>query len=267
VYLIVIDDQDPEFYDVELPWTATANHPPDRGRLRKRWVTEGEVRLLFPEALQQEYPRVSEGKQSQDDSYLARFAEKVRDTVGMDVGTIMSFLKDLDSLRCLLRAEADVDIGVKIFGAGLGLEFALALKREDRFYDLGEIIYYQGNEVYLRFLTLKDIACKDNRPHRLVNFVIQEADLDPAKRTLVSIDDLPETIKREWKPSFQGKEAPKRMIRIDGYDSYHRAFSFLERESTEGGGYLSTLNAYDRRIVINIILTQIAYFTRPEISR
>jgi len=197
---------------------------------------------------------------------FSKIAEKVQDIVGMDIAAIKSFLQDLDSLQCMLGTRADVDLGVKIFGAGLGLEFALALKDRDRFYDLGERIYYQGDDVYLRFITLKDIACKDNRPHRLLNFVIQEADLDPAKRTIVSIDDLPQNIKGEWKRSFQGREAPRRMIRIDGYESYHRAFSFLERESAEGGGYLSTLNAYDRRIVINLILSEIAYFTRPEIT-
>lgn len=267
VYLTVLDDQDPEFYDVELPWTGTAQRPPDRGRLRKRWVAEGEALLLYPEAIQREHPRISEGNKAQDDGYLSRIAEKVRGTVGMDIATITSFLKDLDALQCMLSTKADADLGVKIFGAGLGLEFALALKDRDRFYDLGETIYYQGKEAYLRFITLKDIACKDNRPYRLVNFVIQEADLDPDKRTVVSIDDLPQNIKGEWKSSLQGKEAPRRMIRIDGYESYHRAFSFLERESAEGSGYLSTLNAYDRRIMINIILSEIAYFTRPEITR
>lgn len=267
VYLTVIDDQDPEFYDVELPWTGSEERPPDRGRLRKRWAQEGEVLLLYPENIGPEHPRISAGEIDQDGGYLSKIAEKVRGAVGMDTAVIKSFLKDLDSLKCMLSAKADIDIGVKIFGAGLGLEFALALKDKDRFYHLGQCVYYQGDEVYMRFITLKDIACRDQRPHRLMNFLLQEADLDPAKRAVVSIDDLPESLKGEWKRSFQGAEAPRRMIRIDGYDSYHRAFSFLERESAQGGGYLSTLTAYDRRIVINTILSEIAYFTRPEITR
>ncbi len=267
VYAILIDDRDPEFYDVELPWTGRDGRPPDRGRLRKRWVTGGEVLLFSPETLRSERPRISAGDKAEENGYVKRIAEKVWDKVGMEKHAIISFLEDLDALQCMLTAKADVDLGVKIFGAGLGLEFALALKDEDRIYDLGERIYYRGDKVYMRFITLKDISCKDKRPHRLVNFVIQEAGLDPTKRTIVSIDDLPENVKREWKQSFQGKDAPRRMIRIDGYDSYHRAFIFLERESAEGGGYLSTLNPYDRRIVINMILSEIAYFTRPEITR
>jgi hypothetical protein len=99
-----------------------------------------------------------------------------------------------------------------------------------------------------------------------MNFVIQEMDLDPAKRTVVSVEDLPEDIKKEWKTSFQGKDAPKCMIRIEGYDNYSRVFSLFEKEADEGGGYLSTLNAFDRRILINLILSEIAYFRRPEIK-
>jgi hypothetical protein len=55
------------------------------------------------------------------------------------------------------------------------------------------------------------------------------------------------------------------MIRIDGYKNYNRVFSLFEKESVEGGGYLSTLSPYDRRIVINTIISEIAYFKRPEI--
>ncbi|MBW2055893.1 MAG: hypothetical protein JRJ26_00185 [Deltaproteobacteria bacterium] len=267
VYLTVVDDRDPEFYDVELQWTATTKRPPDRGRLRKRWVADGEVLILSPEALPSEHPRVSGGDTVQDEGYLSRIAERIREIVGMDVAVITSFLTDLETLRCRVGAEADIDLGVKIFGTGLGLEFALTLKEKNRFYDLGETIYYRGERPYLRFITVKDILCKNNRPYRLANFAIQEADLDPAKRTIVSLDDLPQNIRGEWKSSFQARDAPRRMIRIDGYDSYRRAFSFLERESAQGGGYLSRLNAYDRRIVINIILSQIAYFTKPEITR
>ena len=56
------------------------------------------------------------------------------------------------------------------------------------------------------------------------------------------------------------------MIRIEGYKNYYRVFSLFEKEAEQGGGYLSTLNAYDRRIMINIILSEIAYFIRPEIK-
>jgi hypothetical protein len=264
-YLRVIDDKDDEFYNVELTWPR-GKSPPDKGKIRKRWVSIGEVLLLSQETIKRNPPRISGGDQVQKDEYLAKIVQKVQDTVGMKTDEIMSFLKDLDSLQCMLSAGAKADLGVKIFGAGLGLEFALNLKKEDRLYKLGQCTYYRGNEAYKRFIILKDIVCKDHRPHRLVNFVIQEMDLDPAKRTVVSIEDLPDDIKKEWKTSFQGQDAPKCMIRIDGYDNYYKVFSLFEREADQGGGYLSTLNAYDRRIVINIILSEIAYFRRPEIK-
>jgi len=264
-YLRLVDDRDDEFYDVELSWPK-GKSPPDRGRIRKRWASLGEVSLLSQETIQQKTPRISRDGPAQKEETLAKIAQKVRDTVGMKMEEILSFLKDLDSLQCMLSAGAQVDLGVKIFGAGLGLEFALNLKKEDRIYKLGQCTYYRGNEKYKQFITLKDIVCKDNRPHRLVNFVIQEMDLDLTKRTVVSMDDLPEDIRKEWKTSFQGRDAPKSMIRIEGYDHYYRVFSLFEKEADQGGGYLSTLNAYDRRIMINIILSEIAYFVRPEIK-
>jgi hypothetical protein len=263
-YLRLIDDKDDEFYNVELTWPK-GKSPPDRGKIRKRWVNIGEVLLLSQETINQNPPHVSRGDHAQKDDYLSKIAQKVQDTVGMKMEEVLSFLKDLDSFQCMLSAGAKADLGVKIFGTGLGLEFALNLKKEDRIYKLGQCTYYRGEEAYKQFIILKDVVCKDNRPHRLVNFVIQEIDLDPAKRTLVSIEDLPDDIKKEWKTSFQGKDAPKCMIRIDGYDNYYRVFSLFEKEADQGGGYLSTLNAYDRRIVINIILSEIAYFKRPEI--
>jgi hypothetical protein len=264
-YLRLMDDKDDEFYDVELSWPK-GKSPPDKGRIRKRWVSVGEVLLLSQETIQQKPPRISKDDPAQKEDYLAKIAQKVQDTVGMKMEETLSFLKDLDSLQCMLSAGAQVDLGVKIFGAGLGLEFALNLKQEDRIYKLGQCTYYRGNEKYKQFIILKDVVCKDHRPHRLVHFFIQEMDLDRAKRTIVSIEDLPEDIKKEWKTSFQGKDAPKSMIRIEGYDHYYRVFSLFEKEADQGGGYLSTLNAYDRRVMINLILSEIAYFKRPEIK-
>jgi hypothetical protein len=264
-YLRLLDDRDDEFYDVELSWPK-GKSPPDRGKIRKRWVTVGEVSLLSQETVKQKPPRIIRGDPSQKDQYLVKIAQKVQDTVGLKMEEIISFLKDLDSLQCMVSAGAQADLGVKIFGAGLGLDFALNLKKEDRIYNLGQYRYDRGNGTSEQFITLKDIVCKDHRPHRLVHFLIQTMDLDPAKRAVVSIEDLPEDIKKEWKTSFQGKDAPKCMIRIEGYESYYRVFSLFEKEADQGGGYLSTLNAYDRRILINIILSEIAYFKRPEIK-
>ena len=264
-YLRLVDDKDDEFYDVELSWPRDKS-PADKGRIRKRWVTIGELLLLSKETIKQKPPRISRGDQAQKDGTLMKIAQKIQNTAGLKMEEILSFLKDLDSLQCMLSAGAQVDLGVKIFGAGLGLDFALNLKKEDRIYKLGECTYSRGDQTYKQFFFLKDVVCKDNRPHRLVNFVIQEMDLDPAKRTIVSIEDLPEDIKKEWITSFQGKDAPKCMIQIEGYDNYSRVFSLFEKEADQGGGYLSTLNAYDRRILINLILSEIAYFNRPEIK-
>jgi hypothetical protein len=264
-YLRLVDDKDNGFYDVELSWPKDKS-PADKGRIRKQWVTAGEILLLSKETINQKPPRISRGDQAQKDGTLMKIAQKIQNTAGLNVPEILSFLNDLDSLQCMLSAGAQADLGVKIFGAGLGFDFALNLKREDRLYKIGQCTYSRNDQIYKQFFFLKDIVCKDNRPHRLVNFVIQEMDLDPAKRTVVSVEDLPEDIRKEWKTSFQGKDAPKCMIRIEGYDNYSRVFSLFEKEADEGGGYLSTLNAFDRRILINLILSEIAYFRRPEIK-
>jgi hypothetical protein len=59
-YLVLVGDADSEFYDVELPWTAAEGRPADRGRLRRRWVDEGEVLLLSRDAVAPAPPASSE---------------------------------------------------------------------------------------------------------------------------------------------------------------------------------------------------------------
>ena len=56
------------------------------------------------------------------------------------------------------------------------------------------------------------------------------------------------------------------MTRVDGYEANRRALAVLEGEAVSGGGYLATLSTYDRRVLINWILTEIAWFTKPEIA-
>jgi hypothetical protein len=200
-YLRVTDDKDDEFYTVELTWPKGKSLP-DKGKLRKKWVSSGEVLLLSSEKITPNVPRIAAGDQAQKDEYLSKIAKKVQEAVGMRMEEVLSFLKDLDSLQCMLSAEANADIGMKVFGAGLGLEFALKLKKEDRMYKLGQVVYYQGKEVSKRFF--HDIACKDNR-RTGSSTLSSEMDLDPAKNSSLIEDCL---MTSKGLSSFQGWMLP-----------------------------------------------------------
>jgi len=273
VFLTVIDDSDPDFFIVDLPWTASLDRAPDRGKLFKRFVEDGQVRRLSPETVQTEYPRVYEKKRNTsaeppvdaDPDYLRDISEKIAERIDDSADAVHLFLKNLEQIRCILSSDADLDLGVKIFGAGLGLNFALSLKEKDRFWDLGKRVYYKGDRIYKEFVTLKAIACKDNSPYRMEHFMLSEASLNPNRRVLVWADDIDRNLAPAWGPSAQGSESTKTMFPITGIGSYERAFSFLETQSENGSGYLAELTPADRRILINIILSEIAYFTKPQI--
>ena len=275
VYLVIIGNQDPDFYDVELPWTAQLGHPPDRGRLWKRFVEDKDVILISPDTVRKLYPRVyrsmeefkseypSSGAPASD--FLRDIAEKVRGKVGENMEEIHHFLENLDSIKCMLSSNAHVDLGIKIFGAGLGLNFSLALKKNESFYEFGELIYCFGDKLYKRYIILKDIKCKTNSPYRLVHFMLQEYGLDPKKRALIWAEDIDENLKLPKCSSLQGAKSVKHMFKIDGYASYNKAFCFFEEIAREGEGFLSTLTPYDRTVIINMIIREIGNFRVPRI--
>ncbi|MCF8079123.1 MAG: hypothetical protein K9K88_07570 [Desulfobacterales bacterium] len=273
VFLTVIDDADPDFFVVDLPWTASPDRPPDRGKLFKRFVEDGQVRRLSPETVETEYPRVYEKERSPsteppvdaESDYLRDISEKIAARIDDSADAVHLFLKNLEQIRCILSSDADLDMGVKIFGAGLGLNFALSLKEKDRFWDLGKRVYYKGDRIYKEFVTLKAIGCRDNSPYRMEHFMLSEAGLNPNRRVLVWADDIDRNLAPAWGPSAQGSESTKTMFPITGIASYERAFSFLETQSENGSGYLAELTPADRRILINIILSEIAFFTKPQI--
>ncbi len=273
VFLTVVDDTDPDFYIVDLPWTAAADRPPDRGKLFKRFVEDGQVRRLSAETVRTEYPRVYErekGRLTEPEvasgpDYLKEISARIAARIDASADDIHLFLKNLDQIRCMLSSRADLDLGVKVFGAGLGLNFALDLKEKDRFWDMGHRVYYKGDRIYKEFVTLKAIACRDNSPYRLEHFLLSEADLNPNRRVLVWSEDIDRSLAPQWGPSAQGAEPTRYMFSITGIASYEKAFSFLEARSENGSGYLSQLAPADRRILINIILSEIAYFTKPKI--
>jgi hypothetical protein len=271
-FLVVLDDKDPDFYDVELPWTGTNDRTPDKGKLFKRYVEDGDVLHISPDTVKTQHPRIynltgtSKTIGLAEDDYLLTLAHKIKNRVNEKAEDIYQFLKNLDALKCLVSTKGNIDIGVKVFGTGLGLSFAVDLKEKDRFYDFGTRIYYLGTQEYLKFITVKVIHCQDHIPYRAALFLLQKADLTTVKRVSVWAKDIDRNLNLSHCPSISKDDAARHMFSITGYESYHRALTFLETMAEQGGGYLSELNPYDCRVVLNIILSELAYFSNPKIG-
>ena len=273
VFLKIVDDTDPDFFIVDLPWTASEGRAPDRGKLFRRFVEDGELRRLSPETVETVYPRVYEKEKRHpaepsvetEPEYLRDIAAAVAGKIDESADAVKLFLQNLEQIQCILSSDADLDLGVKIFGAGLGISFALDLKEKDRVWDIGSRTYYKGDRIYKSFVTLKAIACRNNSPYRMEHFMLSESSLNPNRRVLVWAEDIDRKLSPDWGPSAQGSEPTRTMFPITGIASYEQAFSFLETQSENGSGYLSELAPSERRILINIILSEIAYYKKPKI--
>ncbi|MGW8322953.1 MAG: hypothetical protein ACWGSD_15500, partial [Thermodesulfobacteriota bacterium] len=55
-------------------------------------------------------------------------------------------------------------------------------------------------------------------------------------------------------------EVPKKMVRISGWPEYNQMLRELDRLAMGGAGYLSTLPGRKRMLLLNYILSRIAYF-------
>lgn len=263
-WLIVLNDQDPDFYDVELPWTEDRDRPPDKGKLWKYFVDDGDVRLISPETVRTEHPFIDiltiDNNQTGDD-YLNEIATEIKNIIPEGtLENIHSFLQSLGTLKCLWSLEANAELGLKIIGMGLGMKSVLELKEKNIFITIKKHIYYKGNFVHKIYFTFKQIMCRYNEPYKAVLLVIQESDFDPNKRARLWADDIDDKLKIN--PSLEGESATERMILVDGYKSFSNAFTFLEEKSAGGEGYIATLPPLDQQVVNSIILSEIAHFRK-----
>jgi hypothetical protein len=255
VFLRVIANADPEFFDVETTWNCEPNCL--KAKMRRTWQETGEVRLITPQDRFSEFHLLD---QSRPKLAINEIAQKIAKKISKEAEDVAKLLTNLDSINCALGSQGTADLAFKIFGAGFGLNFSINILEGGRLYRIGFILY-GGSEAKRKFLWIKDVVCKTNRPYRLETLVLQDIPLDPNHQISIHLDDLPDTLKGDWKPSFWHNSARDKMLRIDGHYAYGQMVQFFEDELSAGGGFASQLSLKERRIFVTLILKKLAYFT------
>ena len=255
IYVRVVDDTDPEFFDIETTWDCEPNCL--KARMRRTWHETGDVRLIGPGDGLAELHLLD---QSRPTAAINEIAQHIAEKISEQAQDVAGLLTGLDSINCALGSQGTADLAFKIFGAGFGLSFSANILEGGHLYRIGHISF-GTNEARRRFFWIKDVICKTNRPYRLETLVLQEIPLDPNRQISIHLDDLPEALKKDWKPSFWHKSARDKMIRIDGHYAYGQTVQFFEDELSAGGGFASRLSLKERRIFVTLILKKLAYFT------
>jgi hypothetical protein len=267
---VEVIDEDPDWYLVELPWTRSEDRSADVGKLNKSYVRRGEVVLLSPETLRTTHPRVREVAEDTQsvESFWREKADGIKSKVGADASLVLRFATDPDWCRCMSSGDADVDLGLKVLGLGFGIGYDLKLKESGVMNVLGHRTFVHDESPYKSFSMLEVIKCSNGSPYRMVHFVMEEEgsfEGEPERRAKVWVEDVDGHVGARWSSSLQGPHACRKMIAIDGYETYVDALDYFESECAAGGGYPGTLEPHDRRVVNNIILTELAHYThRPE---
>jgi len=255
VYVRVVGETDPEFFDIETTWNCEPNCL--KARMRRTWNETGEVRLIGPRDKLTEFHLID---QSRPTAVINEIARDIAKKISEQEQDVANLLTGLDTINCALGSQATADLAFKIFGAGFGLNFSVNLLEGGHLYRIGHTSY-GVDDTARRFFWIKDVICKTNRPYRLETLVLQEIPLDPNRQISIHLDDLPETLKGDWKPSFWHDSARDKMIRIDGHYAYGQTVQFFEDELSAGGGFASRLSLKERRIFVTLILKKLAYFT------
>lgn len=186
---------------------------------------------------------------------LGHLGKKANDFLGPNV------LTDADAFQCLLKGNAKLALGFELFSNGLSFDLDLAFKQQDHMFRLKQqkLTISKGERTYVM---LKNVKCDGANPERLQKFTVQEGEDDTAKRESVWLKDL-EKKPSQWIVSLTGKEAPMRMIRINGETEYQAALKRIDEFVRQGNSFIGELPPQEKLILLNLILREIATFQNP----
>ena len=186
---------------------------------------------------------------------LGALGKKVNDYVGPNV------LTDADAFQCLLKGNAKLKLGFELFSNELSFGLDLAFKEQDHMFRLTQqkLKISKGERTYVM---LKNVKCDGPYPERLQRFTVQEGENDITKRDFVRLKDWQEGSSK-WIVSLSGKEAPLRMIRINGETEYQTALKRIDEFVRQGDSFIGKLPPEEKLILLNLILREIATFQNP----
>ncbi len=261
-YLEITGESEEGFYDVLLDRTSPSPTLPatEAGRLKKSYERQGQVSIVRPgsgEELVESFALWQEGSPIVDRS-LAPVLDTLSERADKEVQTIKAFLGDINNLQCVLASSANGEVGFKVFSNGFSVNLDVALKEANMKYGIATRKLLEGSKETL-YTDLSVIRCNGLQPERLLRFTLQEGLFSLERRMSVRLEDL-EASRSPWVTTLQGSEVPNKMVRISGWPEYNQMLRELDRLAMGGAGYLSTLPGRKRMLLLNYILSRIAYF-------
>jgi len=242
-----------DYYRVRL---ARPGGEPVEGRIFKSLV-DGRRAIRLSKRDVPELPEIRVGSPAEFvDRQLAEFSEFVSGKTGEAATRIVEFLQNLNALRCRTSSSADAQLSARIFGNGLGLKFNFVLAERNAIYSIKSLSYSRDGSNYSRYYELHDVRCVDGIPHRLANLILLNVD-DPSQQIIVSLEDLPGTLKENWARFETGRS--EKMIIVDGFSAYEDFMRHIDRSSL-----LQDLPPRDSLILSHALLRELAHFSTPD---
>jgi hypothetical protein len=248
--------QEGDYYIVRLYTTGDADAGYIDGRMRKLLV-DREIVVKLSKTTDSYLPDIRFESPGQFiDERLLEFSEFVSGRTGETTTRIIEFLSQLNALQCRISSTADAELSAKIFGTGLGLKFTFVLAQQNSINSIKTLSYSKNGKNYVSYYELHNVKCVDGIPHRLSNLILLNVK-DPLAQIIVSKEDLPYTLKKNW-ARFE-TERSRKMINIDGFSAYSKFMKHIGQSQ-----FLRNLPLRDRLILSHALLKELAYFSTPD---
>jgi hypothetical protein len=238
----------------------------ERVRLLKRLVKIGAVVKIEPKLVEKSTVPIPVWSEFGvlEDEFVNKLVEKLRSRIGSSADQARGLLTSLNNLQCLVKASAELQVGLSVFGNGMSIKLASNIKDQDYMFLFG-VRTLEVSSSKQRYTFYKGVKCDGGEPERLQRLVIQEGVLDLNRRLSVRLQDVEQNMKSKWITSLAGNAVPFRMIQIANENSYLVSLRQLDKFVTDGGGYISELAPADKEILLNLILREIAYFSARDV--
>jgi hypothetical protein len=248
--------EEADYYIVRLYRTGDTDAGYIDGRIRKLLV-DGRIIVKLSKNTDNYLPDIRLDSPSQFiDEQLSEFSEFVSDKTGETTSRIIEFLSELNALQCRLSSTADAELSAKIFGTGLGLKFTFVLAQQNSINSIKTLSYSTDGQNYASYYELHNVKCVDGIPHRLSNLILLSV-TDPSAQIIVSKEDLPYTLKKNW-ARFE-TDRSRKMINVDGFSAYSKFMKHIGQSQ-----FLRNLPRRDRLILSHALLKELAYFSTPD---
>lgn len=262
-YLEITHSDDTFHYAKLIRRENTAGLPKEEPvRLWKEYINQGDVIIVEPKLFDEENlpaPRSSDMLALGNDSInfiVDKIVAKLRD---VDEDEVRSFLNGIGSYQCLLSANANVDLGLKVLGSGFAFQLDMPLLKQDQMVRLTKRILNLKRNEPVEYILMQNVKCDSGYPERLHRFTLQEGVIQFEKKVSVRLQDLSESESR-WVTSLQGNELPYTMVRIANEQDYIKVLRRLNKLVATGHSFISEMSPREQEILLNFILREISYF-------